>query len=59
MCLPKYKGGLGFKDLNYFNLALLTKQGWHIVHNDQSLLHRAYKARYFPNSSLFKSRLGG
>lgn len=25
MCLPKFKVGLSFKDLNSFNLALLTK----------------------------------
>lgn len=51
VCLSKFKGGLGFKKLSTFNLALLAKQGCRIYHNENSLLHKIYKARYFRNNS--------
>lgn len=57
MCSPKYQGGLGFKKLNVFNLALHAKQGWHIHQLEESLLHRLYKAHYFLETSFFESHL--
>lgn len=58
MCIPKSHEGLGFKKLNTFNLSLLTKQRWPIHQQEDSLLHRLYTARYFPDTTFFDLHLG-
>ncbi|XP_050211430.1 uncharacterized protein LOC126661619 [Mercurialis annua] len=55
MCKSKWEGGLGFKDFNAFNQALLAKQAWRIEHNQQSLLFRILKGKYFPSSCIWKA----
>ena len=49
---------MGFRDLKAFNLALLTKQGWRLHQNPNSLVHRVLKAKYFSNSSFMEAQLG-
>ena len=39
LCEPKECGGMGFKELKYFNLALLAKQGWRLQTGHNSLLY--------------------
>ncbi|MCI14198.1 RNA-directed DNA polymerase (Reverse transcriptase), partial [Trifolium medium] len=58
MAYPKALGGMGFRDLHSFNLAMIAKQGWNIMTKPHTLVAKLYKARYFPNSSLFDSQLG-
>lgn len=47
ICLPLEKGGLGYKDLKNFNIALLAKQLWRLIQFPKSLLARVLKGRYF------------
>jgi hypothetical protein len=54
----KSEGGLSFRDFKTFNLAIVAKQGWHIMMNQNTLVARIFKAKYFPNSSFFEAELG-
>ena len=49
---------MGFRDLRVFNLALLAKQGWRILENPRSLVHRVYKAKYFVKDPVLQAKLG-
>lgn len=43
---PKASGGLGFKEIIDFNLALLAKVGWWLICNPDSLLAKVLQAKY-------------
>ncbi|XP_024196657.1 uncharacterized protein LOC112199901 [Rosa chinensis] len=51
MCLPNEQGGMGFKHLHSHNLAMLSKQGWRILSNPNSVVAQVFKAVYYPNGS--------
>jgi ribonuclease HI len=55
----KDQGGLGFKDLNLFNKALLAKQCWRMLIQPDAFWARFFKSLYFPNSSLMEAKKGG
>ena len=58
LCTDKDRGGMGFRDINAFNLAMLAKQEWRLIHGTQSLFYRVYKAQYFPSSTFSEAPLG-
>lgn len=49
---------MGFCDIFAFNLAMLAKQAWRLIHNNQLLFYMVYKARYFSNYSFITAVLG-
>lgn len=58
LCKPKCYGGLGFRDLELFNKAMLAKQGWRIINNPSSLLAHVLKGRYFKNCDFMSAKIG-
>lgn len=47
---PKSCGGMGFRDLPLFNVAMLGKQGWRLLTHPDSLCARVMKGRYYPHT---------
>jgi len=47
LCLLNGQGGLRFKDLKTFNLALLAKQLWLLNVGGDTLVHKVFKATYY------------
>lgn len=53
---PKWAGGLGFRDIHAFNLAMLAKQGWRLIQNPESLCAQVLKAKYYPSGNIFSAK---
>ena len=58
MYWAKETGGLGFRDLYSFNLAMLAKQGWRLIKDEDSLVARVLKAKHYPRGNFMIAQLG-
>jgi hypothetical protein len=55
MSKSKNTGGMGFRN---FNKALLGKQCWRLLTNENSLMARFFKSRYYSRSNFLDANLG-
>ena len=58
LCTPKASGGMGFRDLRSFNLALLEKQGWQLQQGSNSLFYKVFKSKYFSEIDFVNAQKG-
>ena len=54
----KKHGGMGFREMQKFNEALLSKMGWRILQNPDMLCSKVLKGIYFPFSSFMEAKQG-
>lgn len=58
LCKPKDFGGMGFKQLHQFNVAMLGKQVLKLLTKSESFVAKVLKARYYPRTSINEAKLG-
>lgn len=58
LSFTKNEGGIGFRDLESFNVALLAKQVWRLMQHPNSLVAKVLRGRYFAHGSILDGTLG-
>lgn len=58
MSIRKSEGGLGFRNIQDFNVVLLSKQGWRLILYPQTLVSRVFQPRYYSNVTFLTAGLG-
>jgi len=47
-----------FCNFQAFSITMVTKKGWNVLHNPDSLVAKLLKAKYFPHSTILEANLG-
>lgn len=58
MCEIKESGGLGFRKLPDFNMAMLAKQAWRYITNVNPLVTAIMKAKYYAHTDFLNAEVG-
>nr|KYP76960.1 hypothetical protein KK1_021223 [Cajanus cajan] len=58
LSMSKEHGGMGFRNLYGFNLAMLGKHGWKFLTNQDAIVTCVFKAKYFPRGDFLGANLG-
>lgn len=58
MTKPKAKWGMGFRDMNTFNIYMLTKMAWRLNNNPEAYWAKVMKGIYFSKSSILEAKKG-
>lgn len=48
---------MGFRHFDGFYIALLRKQGWKLLTNQDAIVTKIFKAKYFSNENFLEARL--
>lgn len=56
--LSKKEWGLRFRELESFNLAMLSKQGWKLIQQPHSLVSSILKQKYFLSFDFLQTKIG-
>ncbi|XP_024628917.1 uncharacterized mitochondrial protein AtMg00310-like [Medicago truncatula] len=54
----KHDGGMVFKSLRDFNIAMLAKQVWRFHTNLNTLIAKCFKSKYYPHTDILEADLG-
>jgi hypothetical protein len=57
LCVPKSRGGMGFRDPHCFNKAMLAKQIWRLISTPESLCARVLRSKYYPDGKILEAKL--
>lgn len=55
LCIPKKDGGMGFRDIHCYNLAMSAKQAWRLIEFPDSFCVTFLRAKYFPSGNLLNA----